>query len=125
VVAVKTVLIADDEPGMRLLATATLASGRFRIVEAADGEEAWRLLLEHRPDVALLDVMMPGRDGLALARAIRAEPALARTRVVLLSANAQEAQIRRGLDAGADTYLTKPFSPSKLLAVVERALGLE
>jgi CheY-like chemotaxis protein len=120
----KTILIADDEPGMRLLASAVLESDRFRLVEAADGDEAWRLILEHRPDVAVIDVMMPGRTGLELTRAIRADPELAGTQVVLLSANAQERQIRAGLDAGAITYITKPFSPAELLAVVERALGL-
>ena len=60
----KTVLIADDEPHLRVLVSETIASDAYRVVEAADGDEAWRLLLEHRPAVALLDVQMPGVDGL-------------------------------------------------------------
>jgi CheY-like chemotaxis protein len=80
--------------------------------------------LEHRPAVALLDVQMPGRSGLDLARAIRGQPQLSGTHVVLLTSKAQDADIKAGLAAGADRYLTKPFSPLELLTVVEQALGL-
>ncbi len=122
--ASRTVLIADDEPNLRLLVNASIASDAYRVVEAEDGDEAWRLLLEHRPAVALLDVQMPGRTGLELARAIKSEPELSSTRVILLTSKAQEADIQAGLAAGADRYLTKPFSPLELLTVVEDALGL-
>src|SRR5438067_11379747 len=66
-----TVLIVDDEPSIRLLVSATIASEHYRVLEAADGDEAWRLLQEHRPAVVLLDVKLPGRDGLELTRAIK------------------------------------------------------
>ena len=120
----KTVLIADDEPSLRLLVSATIESDQYSVLEAADGDEAWKLIQQHRPAVALLDVQMPGRTGLELARSIKSDPALADTRVIMLTSKAQESDIAAGLAAGADLYLTKPFSPLELLTGVERALGL-
>jgi CheY-like chemotaxis protein len=116
-------LIADDEPSLRLLVSATIVSDEYDVVEAVDGDEAWDLLRQHRPTVALLDVQMPGRTGLDLTHAIRGDPELARTFVVLLTSKAQQADIQAGLAAGADRYLTKPFSPLELLTVVEQAVG--
>ena len=120
----KTVLIADDEPSLRLLVSATIESDQYSVLEAADGDEAWKLIQQHRPAVALLDVQMPGRTGLELARSIKSDPALADTRVIMLTSKAQESDIAAGLAAGADLYLTKPFSPLELLTGVEQALGL-
>lgn len=115
-----TILVADDEDYLRLLVSATIASDLLDVVEAADGDEAWHLLTLHRPDVALLDVQMPGRTGLDLTRSIRADPNLQHTRVILLTSKAQAADVAAGLAAGADFYLTKPFSPLQLLDVVEQ-----
>lgn len=120
----KTVLIADDQPSLRVLVNATITSDDYNIVEAADGDQAWALVKKHRPEVALLDVQMPGRTGLELTRAIRGDATLDGTRVILLTANAHEADIAAGLAAGADTYLTKPFSPLQLLTVLEKALDV-
>jgi CheY-like chemotaxis protein len=114
----KTVLIADDEPNLRLLVSATIGSDRCTVIEAADGDEAWSLIRQYRPAVALLDVQMPGRTGIELTRLIRSDPKLAATYVVLLTAKAQEADIRVGLEAGADRYITKPFAPLELQRVV-------
>jgi CheY-like chemotaxis protein len=121
---VRTVLIVDDEPSVRLLVSATIASDQYRVIEAADGDEAWRLLQMCRPAVVLLDVQMPGRTGLELTREIKRDPSLQRTKVILLTARTQEADVHAGMAAGADLYLTKPFSPLELLTVVEEALGL-
>jgi CheY-like chemotaxis protein len=120
---VTTVLIADDEPSLRLLVSATISSDEYDVVEAVDGDEAWGLIRRHRPSVVLLDVQMPGRTGLDLARAIRDDPDLTGTSVILLTSKAQQADIEAGLAAGADRYLTKPFSPLELLRVVEQAVG--
>ncbi len=120
----KGVLIADDEPSLRLLVSATLASDQYAICEAADGDEAWDLILKHRPSVVILDVQMPGRTGLELARAIKSDPVLRATRVIMLTSKAQESDVANGRAAGADLYLTKPFSPLELLTVVEQALGI-
>ncbi len=118
----RTVLIADDEPSMRLLVSVTIDSEHYDVVEATNGDEAWRLMNELRPSVALLDVQMPGYTGLELAAAIKGDPRLRDTMVILLTSKAQEAEIQAGLAAGADRYLTKPFSPLELLNVVEQAM---
>jgi CheY-like chemotaxis protein len=118
----KTVLIADDEASLRLLVSATLEWEECTVIEAADGDQAWDLIREERPTLAILDVTMPGRNGIDLARAIKADGELRQTRVVLLTAKAQPQDVKAGLDAGADLYLTKPFSPLELLSVVEQAL---
>jgi DNA-binding response OmpR family regulator len=120
----RIVLIADDEPSMRLLVTATIASDQIEVLEAADGDQAWELIEQRRPDLVLLDVQMPGLSGLDLARGIRANPHLSLIRVVLLTSKAQAGEVASGLEAGADLYLTKPFSPLSLLNYVEQSLGL-
>jgi CheY-like chemotaxis protein len=120
----QTVLIADDEPSMRLLVTATIASGQISVLEAADGDEAWDLIQQYRPALVLLDVQMPGQTGVELARRIREDPVLASIKIVMLTSKAQASDIELGLAAGADVYLTKPFSPISLLRYVEQVLGL-
>jgi CheY-like chemotaxis protein len=123
-VVMRSVLIADDESSMRLLVHATIESDDYAVIEAADGIEAWALIQEHNPSLVLLDVQMPGRTGLEVLRAIKADPALSDTRVILLTSKAQEGEVEAGLIAGADFYLTKPFSPLDLLTRVEEALQL-
>jgi CheY-like chemotaxis protein len=120
----KTVVIADDEPSMRLLVHATIESDDYKVIEAADGNQAWSLIQQHRPSLVLLDVQMPGRSGLEILRSIRTEPGLRATRVILLTATCHESDIEAGLMAGADFYLTKPFSPLDLITRVEEALQL-
>lgn len=121
----KQVLIADDESNLRLLVSFTLNSDQYQVIEAADGDEAWELLLKHRPAVAILDVQMPGRNGLELTKAIRASDDLKGITVILLTSLAQQTDVAQGLAAGADTYLSKPFSPLELMRTVETALGTE
>jgi CheY-like chemotaxis protein len=118
-----TVLIADDEPSMRLLVRATIESDQYEVLEASDGDEAWAMIKEHKPSVVLLDVQMPGRTGLEVLAMIRSDPELAPTRVIMLTAKALKADVEVGMTAGADLYLTKPFSPLDLLTRVDEALG--
>ncbi len=120
----RTVLIADDDSSMRLLVHATIESDDYLVLEAADGAQAWAMIQEHRPSLVLLDVRMPGRSGLDMLRSVRADPSLRETRVILLTSRAQEGDVEAGLIAGADFYLTKPFSPLDLLTRVEEALRL-
>jgi len=120
----RTVVIADDEPSLRILVHATIGTDDYNVVEACDGDEAWSLIREHRPSLVILDVQMPGRTGLDILRAIKSDPNLTATRVILLTASAQEADIRAGLVAGANSYLTKPFSPRDLLSRLDEALEL-
>ena len=114
-----TILIVDDEPAILDLVRFTLEDAEVRVVEASDGVEALALARRVRPDLILLDVHMPRLDGLEACRQIRRDPALARTPIVMLTAAGQEADRARGRQAGADEYLTKPFSPLALLALVE------
>jgi CheY-like chemotaxis protein len=122
--AIRTVVIADDEPSMRLLVHATIESDDYEVVEAGDGTQAWAMIQQHKPSLVLLDVQMPGKSGLEVLQLVKADPSLAATRVILLTAKAQESDIEMGLIAGADFYLTKPFSPLDLLTRVEEALQL-
>ena len=120
----RTVLIADDESSIRLLVHATIESDDYTVVEASDGAQAWALAQQLKPSLVLLDVQMPGQSGLEVLRSIKADPSLTKTRVILLTSKAQEQDIEVGLIAGADFYLTKPFSPLDLLTRVEEALEL-
>jgi len=113
-----TLLIADDEPAILDLVRFTLEDPQVRIVEASDGATALELARQLGPDVALLDVKMPRLSGLDVCRRLRELPECAHTRVVLLTAAAQAEDRRRGLAAGADHYLTKPFSPLALLTLI-------
>jgi len=118
-----TVLIADDEPNMRLLVRATIESDQYQLLEACDGDEAWAMIKEHKPSVVLLDVQMPGRSGLEVLAMIRSEPSLAATRVIMVTAKALKADMEVGMTAGANLYMTKPFSPLDLLTRVDEELG--
>ncbi|MHB8589703.1 MAG: response regulator [Candidatus Dormibacteraceae bacterium] len=120
----RTVLIADDQPSNRMLASAIIGTDDYNVIEARDGVEAWTLIQEHRPSLVLLDVRMPGQTGLEILHAIKSDPKLSATKVILLTASAQESEISAGLAAGADSYLTKPFSPADLLARLDEALEL-
>jgi two-component system phosphate regulon response regulator PhoB len=115
-----SVLIADDEPHVVELVRVTLEDDRLSIIEAFDGEGALTLAQAMHPDVVLLDVHMPGLDGLEVCRRLRRDPAFAQTTIVMLTAAAQRDDVARGLAAGANHYLTKPFSPVALLALIER-----
>lgn len=121
---VRVVVIADDDSSIRLLVHATIESDDFVVVEASNGAEAWALIQQHKPGLVLLDVQMPGRSGLEVLRLIKADPELKATRVIMLTSKSQETDVEVGLLAGADFYLTKPFSPLDLLTRVEEALQL-
>jgi CheY-like chemotaxis protein len=113
------ILVADDEPGVRRLVRLTLELEGHMVTEAADGAGALAAAHAVPPDCVVLDVMMPGMDGLEVCRRLRANSQTATTPVVLLSAKAQEADVAAGLAAGADRYLTKPFEPLDLAVAVE------
>jgi CheY-like chemotaxis protein len=120
----KIVLIADDNEAIRLLVSATLTSDRYSVLEATDGDEAWRLIHQHHPSVAILDWEMPGYEGLELTAVIKGDPQLRDMTVILLTARGDPADREAAERAQADLYLIKPFSPQELLSAVERALGL-
>ena len=114
----KTVLVADDEHPIVELIRITLEDPHVRILEAFDGPAALAVASRETPDLVLLDVRMPGMDGVEVCRRLRATPAGAQSRIVLLTAAGQAQDRARGLAAGADEYLTKPFSPLALMSLV-------
>ena len=110
------VLVADDDEDILLLVTTRLRRDGFETVSASSGDEALALARERRPVLAVLDIGMPGLDGVQVLEHIRADEDLRGIRVLLLTAKAQEPDVRRGFDAGADAYVKKPFSPADLSA---------
>ena len=117
-----TVLIVDDEPNIVQLVRITLEDSRVHVLEAADGTTALGQAMAACPSLILLDVDLPDVSGLDVCRRLKAQARLADTKIVMLTAAAQQDDIARGLAAGADLYLTKPFSPVRLLALVEQLL---
>ena len=117
------VLAADDDEDILELVAFRLERSGYTVLRARDGQEALDLALEARPDLAVLDVMMPKLDGFELTRRLRAEEATRRMPIILLTARAQDADIQRGFEAGADDYIRKPFSPQELRARVQAILG--
>jgi CheY-like chemotaxis protein len=120
----RKLLIADDQEGIRSLVRMTLESDEYEILEAVDGNQALVLAQQHLPRVVLLDVMMPGRTGLEVCRALKGDPATAALHIVLLTARAQDRDVEEGKGAGADEYLTKPFSPIELLRLVDELMNV-
>lgn len=114
-----TVLVCDDEDVLRALIRATLGA-RWNLIEARDGIEAVEATRASRPDLVILDVMMPGRTGLEVLAEIRADPSLGGTKVIMLTARTQAEDVASV--ASADAYLAKPFSPAALAELVERLL---
>lgn len=113
-----TVLVVDDEPFICRSLSFVLRKGNFHVVEARNGEEALAAVKLHRPDLIFMDVMMPKLNGFDVCQAIKADPEFKNTHVILLTAKGQESDRERGFALGCDDYMTKPFSPMK---VVERA----
>jgi DNA-binding response OmpR family regulator len=117
------VLAADDDEDILELVTFRLERSGYTVLRARDGEEALALALAERPDLAVLDVMMPKLDGFELTRRLRAEEATSRMPIILLTARAQDADLEQGFAAGADDYLRKPFSPQELRTRVQAMLA--
>ncbi len=117
------VLIADDEPNIVLSLEFLMQASGYQVRTVGDGQEALEAVRAFRPDLVLLDVMMPTRNGYEVCRAIREDPALAATKVVLLTAKGRDSDAEKGLALGADAYVTKPFSTRDLVAQVRALLG--
>ncbi|MBS1260981.1 MAG: Phosphate regulon transcriptional regulatory protein PhoB [Calditrichaeota bacterium] len=123
------ILVVEDEEDIRELVRYHLEREGYRITGVATGEEGLRIARERRPDLLILDLMLPGIDGLDVCRSIRSDPELSRMHVVMLTAKGEEPDIVAGLELGADDYITKPFRPRVLVArvkaVLRRARGEE
>jgi DNA-binding response OmpR family regulator len=116
------VLVADDEDDIRSLVSFRLKRAGYDVISAADGEEALVLATTRLPDLVVLDMMMPKATGLEVMRSMREQSTTKDIPIILLTARAQEADVARGFEAGADDYVKKPFSPQDLQARVQALL---
>ena len=119
------VLIVDDERNILIPLEYLLKREGFTVSVARDGEEGLVAIRTQRPDLVVLDVMMPKLDGFAVLQAVRADPELASTRIMILTAMDREAERNKGLMLGADAYMPKPFSTKELIANVHRLLDID
>lgn len=120
----KHILAADDEPNIRRLVEVNLNRAGYRVTLASDGLDALEKFGVERPDMVVLDWMMPRMDGYTVLRRLKSNPATADVPVLMLTAKAQDHDIFEGWRAGVDSYLTKPFNPAELLVWVRRVLDL-
>ena len=116
--AVARVLVVDDSDVIRELIAINLELEGFEVFTAIDGQDALDRVAAIRPHVMTIDVRMPRLDGISLVQTLRRDPSTAHIRVVMVTASAQEAEVRRGEAAGVDAYLTKPFEPDVLVGIV-------
>lgn len=122
----RIILVVDDQPEIRTLIRMTMDYDDYEVHEADNGDNGLRMAKALRPDIVLLDVMMPGQlDGFQVCARIRADPGIARVPVVILTARDQQSDFEAGRRAGCTAYLTKPFSPLRLIETVERLTGTD
>lgn len=119
----RRILVVDDEPHIRRVLEAVLGSRGFTVMMASDGMQGLDELVHEPVDLVILDLMMPGASGLEILAKIRANPSRSDTPVIILTAKGQDADREAALAGGANDFLTKPFSPKKLIARIEEILG--
>jgi DNA-binding response OmpR family regulator len=119
----KRVLIADDEPNIVASLEFLMEQAGYEVKVAANGQEALELAASFRPDLVLLDVMMPGKNGYEVCQSLKSDPATRAVKVVMLSAKGRDVEVAKGLELGADAYVTKPFSTRDLVAQIRGMLG--
>ena len=116
------ILVADDEPNQLELLTFNLTQAGFEVIRAGDGQQALDMVEEHRPDLVIIDWMMPHMSGIDVCRALRARADTKRLPIIILSARGEEGDRTLGLDIGADDYISKPFSPREMVSRVRALL---
>lgn len=119
----KKILIVDDEPNIVISLEFLMKKEGFSVAVAGDGEQALQQVTAFAPDLVLLDVMMPKKSGFEVCEALRADPAQAELRIVMLTAKGRETEVAKGLALGANAYVTKPFSTRDLVAKVKEVLA--
>ena len=117
------IVVADDEADIRRLVSFTLRRRGYTVLEASAGDTALELIRKERPDLCVLDVMMPGLTGTEVARALTADAETAAIPIIMLSAKGQAVEIEQGMESGARAYLVKPFSPAALASQVADILA--
>lgn len=122
----RKILVVDDNKELRMLISLTLEFSQCELLEADSAVSGLEMLRTHQPDIILLDVMMPGEvDGLGLCRMIRDDESLKHIKIIMLSAKGQQKDVQMGLEAGADDYVVKPFSPSELMQKLDIKLDFD
>ncbi len=116
------VLVVDDAKPIVMVIDTNLRLAGYDVLTAYDGREALRVIRENRPDCVILDIMMPEMSGWEVLEEVRADPEIAKTQVMMLTALGDDSDISRGYELGVDMYLTKPFEPDELIEFVERVL---
>ena len=119
----RKVLIADDEQNIVISLEFLLKREGFDVLVAADGEAALQMVAEHRPDLVLLDVMMPKRNGYEVCQRMRERPDWRGIKIIMLSAKGRDVEVSKGVSLGADLYVTKPFSNAELVAQINALLA--
>jgi DNA-binding response OmpR family regulator len=119
----KKILIVDDEPNIVAAVEFLLQRSGYEVYVARNGDEALTLVETCRPDLVLLDVMMPARSGYEVCKRIRANPDWKNTKIIMLSAKGRDAEVNKGLTIGADLYVTKPFSTRDLMGKINELLA--
>jgi len=119
----RKVLIADDEQNIVISLEFLLKREGFEVLVAADGEAALQMIAEHHPDLVLLDVMMPKRNGYEVCQRMRARPEWRGIKIIMLSAKGRDVEVSKGVSLGADLYVTKPFSNAELVAQINALLA--
>ncbi|MDD5295898.1 MAG: response regulator [Rhodocyclaceae bacterium] len=118
----RTILIVDDEPNILISLEFLMKREGFQVYTAGDGEEALERIAQHRPEMVLLDVMMPKKNGYEVCQIIRGTPEWQDTKVIMISAKGRDTEMAKGLAMGANAYMTKPFSTKDLVAKVKEML---
>ena len=116
------ILVVDDEPFILRSLTFVLRKQGLEVIEARDGVEAMAKIRDHRPELVFLDVMMPRKNGYEVCTEVKGDPELMDTHIIMLTAKGQDSDREKGLSIGADEYMTKPFSPSKITERVREIL---
>ena len=119
----QTILVVDDEPALLRLMAFLLQRKGYGMLTATNGEEALRVLREHRPDLVLLDIMMPRKSGYEVCQRMRGRPEWRHIKIIMLSAKGRDVEVSKGVSLGADLYVTKPFSNRELLSRIEGLLA--
>ncbi len=120
----KKILIVDDHVEIRKLVEITLRVEDYQILQAKSGEEAIKIVGAEKPDLIIMDIMMPGKiDGIEATRILKNDPESKKCPIIILTSKDDDEDVKRGMDAGADDYFTKPFSPLELIKKVEEVLG--
>lgn len=119
----KKILIADDEPNIVVSLEFLMKREGFEVVVATDGDAALEAVAAHTPDLILLDVMLPKKDGFEVCQQLRANPKWQSVKIIMLTAKGRDTEVAKGLAIGADAYMTKPFATKELVAQVKQLLA--